>query len=51
MYLSKITYAMSKGLENQYMQKRYVRNLQRYTMLLDQCASLQSQYLVKEPLL
>jgi len=35
MYLSKITSAMSKARKNQYMQKRYVHNFQRYTLLLD----------------
>ena len=35
MYLSIITSAMSKERKNQYMQKRYVHNFQRYTLLLD----------------
>ena len=35
MYLSKITSAMSKARKNQYMQKRYVHNFQRYTLFLD----------------
>ena len=35
MYLSKIISAMSKARKHQYMQKRYVHNLQRYTLLLD----------------
>jgi len=35
MYVSKITSAMSKAQKNQYMQKCYVHNFQRYTLLLD----------------
>ena len=35
MYVSKITSAMSKAQINQYMQKRYVHNFQRCTLLLD----------------
>ena len=50
MYVSKIASAMSKAQINQYMQKRYIHNFQHYTWR-NQCASLQSQYLVKEPLL